>query len=64
MHTKCYSEDMKERDHFGIYKRRWEHNIRMNLRETGWEGVNWIHLSQDSNQWWDLVNTVMNLRVP
>jgi hypothetical protein len=34
------------------------------LREIVWEGVNWIHLAQDREQWWALVNTVMNLRVP
>jgi hypothetical protein len=36
----------------------------MDLRENGWVGVYWIHMAQDRDQWWDLVNTVMNLRVP
>jgi hypothetical protein len=36
----------------------------MDLREIGWEGVDWIHMVEDSDQWRDLVNTVMNLRVP
>jgi hypothetical protein len=36
----------------------------MDVRETGWEGVDWIHLAQDRNQWWALVNTVMNLPFP
>jgi hypothetical protein len=31
----------------GIHRRRWEDNIRMDLREMGWEGVDWIHLAQD-----------------
>jgi hypothetical protein len=35
----------------------------MDLREIGWEGVDWIHLAQDSDQWRALVNTVMNLRI-
>jgi len=35
----------------------------MDLREIGWEGVDWIHLAQDRDQWQDLVNTVMNLQV-
>jgi hypothetical protein len=35
----------------------------MDLRERGWEGVNWINLAQDSNQWQAFVNTVMSLRV-
>jgi hypothetical protein len=34
----------------------------MDLREIGWEDVNWMHLAQDREQWWDLVNTVMNIR--
>jgi hypothetical protein len=43
---------------------KWEDNIRMNLRELGWEGVDWIHLVQDRDQLQALVNTVMNLLVP
>jgi len=38
--------------------------MRMNLREIGWEGVDWIHLAQDREQWQALVNMVMNLWVP
>jgi len=36
----------------------------MNLRETGWKVVDWIHLAQDRDQWRALVNTIMNLRFP
>jgi hypothetical protein len=43
-------------------KRRWEDNIRMDLREIGWQGVDWIHLAQDKDQLQAAVNTVMNLR--
>jgi hypothetical protein len=39
-------------------------NIKMDLREIGWDGMDWIHLAQNRNQWRALVNTVMNLRVP
>jgi hypothetical protein len=42
--------------------RRWEDNIKMNLREIGWGGIDWIDLAQDREQWRALVNTVMNLR--
>jgi hypothetical protein len=42
-------------------KHRWEENIRMDLREVGWEIVDWIHLAQDRDQWLAVVNTVMNL---
>jgi hypothetical protein len=38
--------------------------IRMNLREMGCEVVDWMSLTQDRNQWRDVVNTVMNLQVP
>jgi hypothetical protein len=32
-------------------RRRWEDNIKMDLRERGWSGIDWIHLAQDRNQW-------------
>jgi len=40
-----------------------EDNIRTDLVEIGWQDVEWIHLAQDSNQWWAVVNMVMNLQV-
>jgi hypothetical protein len=48
----------------GRPRRRWENNIRMDLREIGWKGVEWMHLAQGRDQWRALVNTVMNLRLP
>jgi hypothetical protein len=39
-------------------------NIKIDLREIGWDGVDWIDLLHDRNQWRALVNTVMNLGVP
>jgi hypothetical protein len=45
-------------------RRRWVDNIKMDLRGIGWDGVDWIELAQDRDQWRALVNTVMNLRVP
>jgi len=47
----------------GRPRRRWEYNIRMDLWETGWKVVDWMHLTQNRKQWWALVNTVMHLRV-
>jgi hypothetical protein len=46
----------------GIPGSGWEDNIRMDLRKTGWEVVEWIHLAQDRDQWRAVVNTVINLR--
>jgi hypothetical protein len=48
----------------GRRKRTWEDNIKMDPRETGINGANWIRLAQDRAQWWAFVNTVMNFRVP
>jgi len=45
-------------------RRRWENNIRMDLKKIVWEGVDWMHLAQNRDQWQALVNTVMNFRVP
>jgi hypothetical protein len=43
---------------------RWVENINIDLREIGWDGMDWIGLAQDRDQWRALVNMVMNLRVP
>jgi hypothetical protein len=48
----------------GRHRRRWEDNIKMDLKEIGIDGVNWIQLAQDMVQWRAFVNTVMKLRVP
>jgi hypothetical protein len=45
-------------------RRRWEDNIKMDLREIGFGDVDWIHLAQDWDRWRALVNTIMSLRVP
>jgi hypothetical protein len=48
----------------GRPKRRWEDNIKVDLREIGIDEANWILLAQDRVRWQTFVNTVMNLRVP
>jgi hypothetical protein len=48
----------------GIPRRRWVDDIKMNFREIGWDGMDWIELAQDRDQWKALVNVVMKLRVP
>jgi hypothetical protein len=47
-----------------IPRRRWEYNIKLDLREIGINGADWIRLARDRIQWWAFVSTVMNLRVP
>jgi len=42
-------------------RRCWEGNLRIDLKEIGWEGVNWIQLAQDITKWRAVVHTVMNL---
>jgi hypothetical protein len=48
----------------GRPRRRWVHSFKMNLREIGWSGVDWIDMAQDRDEWRALVNAVMSPRVP
>jgi hypothetical protein len=66
MHIGYWWESRKEGDH-------WEDrdvggwgvdNIKIDLREIRWDGVDWIDLAQDRDQWRAFASTVMNLRVP
>jgi hypothetical protein len=43
---------------------RWMDTIKMDLREIGWGGMDWIDMAQDRDQWRALVNTIINLQVP
>jgi hypothetical protein len=45
-------------------RRRWEENNKLNIKEIRWGGADWIHVSQNRDNWMALVSTVMNLRVP
>ena len=45
-------------------RRRWEDNIKKNLQEVGCGGMDWLDLAQDRDRWRELVNSVMNFRVP
>ena len=46
----------------GRSRRRWEDNIKMDLQEVGCGGMDWIQLAQDKDNWWALVNDVINIR--
>jgi hypothetical protein len=47
----------------GRPRRRWEDGVRMDLREIGLGGVDWIRLARDRDRWWAVESAVMNLRV-
>jgi hypothetical protein len=48
----------------GTSKGRWEDNIKIDIKEKGMDGSNWIRLAQEGVHWWAFVNKVMNFRVP
>jgi hypothetical protein len=48
----------------GRPRRKWVDSIKMGIREKEWDGMDWINLAQDRDQWRALVNMVMNLWVP
>ena len=48
----------------GRHRRIWKDNIKMDLQEVHYEGMDWIELAQDTERWRALVNAVMNLQVP
>jgi hypothetical protein len=54
----------EEKKPLGRPRHRWVDNIRIDLLEIRWGGVDWIGLAQDRDKWRALVNAVMNLRVP
>jgi hypothetical protein len=56
--------DLVGRRPLGRPRHRWENNIKIDLREIGIDGVNWIQLAQDRVQWRAFVSTVMNLQFP
>jgi hypothetical protein len=48
----------------GRQRRTWVDNIKMDLLEIGWGGVDWIGLAKGRDKWRALMNAIMNLRVP
>jgi hypothetical protein len=57
-------ERPKDKRPLGRPRHRWENNIKMDLQEVGFGGMDWIDLDQDRDRWRALVNVVMKLRVP
>jgi hypothetical protein len=57
--------EIEEKGPLGKLRRRWEGNSKMDLREVGWRGMDWIHLGPDRDQWqWQtFVNKIMNFRI-
>jgi hypothetical protein len=47
----------------GRCKHRWEDNIHTDIQDVGWGGVDWIHVAQERDKWFAVVNAVMNLRL-
>jgi hypothetical protein len=64
MHVELLVEKPEGKRPLGRPRCRWEDNIKIDLREIGWGGMDWIDVAQDRDWWMALVNTVMNLRVP
>jgi hypothetical protein len=48
----------------GRPRRRWVDSYKMDLRDIRWDGVDWINMAQDMDQWRTLVNMILSLRVP
>jgi hypothetical protein len=74
---RIYSTYREKRNAFGIFvgepegkiplggqRRRWVNNNKINLREIGCCGMDWIDLAQHRDHWRALVNTIMNLQLP
>jgi hypothetical protein len=54
----------EERRALGRPRHRWENNMKIDLQEVGWGGMDWIDVAQNRYRWWVLVNVIMNIRVP
>jgi hypothetical protein len=61
MYAKFWFENLKERGHSEDKHRR-EDNIGIDLRKIGWEVVDWMHVAQDKDHWWAVLNMVMKFR--
>jgi hypothetical protein len=53
----------EEKKSLGRHRRGWEYNIKIDLRNIAWKGVDKIRVARDRSRWWCFVSTVTNLRV-
>jgi len=63
-HTQGFGSETRGKEPLGRPRHRWEDNIKMDLQEVGYGGMDWVELAQDRERWQALVNVVMNLQVP
>ena len=61
---KGFGGEPEEKRPLGRARHRWEDNIKIDLQDVEWEGMDCMDLAQDRNRWWALLNAVMNLQVP
>jgi hypothetical protein len=64
MHIGYWWESQTEKRPLGRPRHRWVDNIKMDLRQIGWDGMDWIDLAHNRDQWRALVNMVMNVQDP
>jgi hypothetical protein len=60
---KILAGKLQDKKSLGRPRSRWEDNIKMDLKDIGWDEVYWIHLALDKVQWHALVNMIMHLWV-
>ena len=60
MYTEFWCGKPEGKRPLGRSRRKWEDNIKMDLQEVGYGGMDWIELAQDRDSWWAVVNAVMN----
>jgi hypothetical protein len=63
VYTGFWWANLRGKRPFGRPWRRWEDNIKMDLQEVAYKGMDWIDLAQDKGRWRALVNAVMDFRV-
>jgi hypothetical protein len=64
VYTGFWLGNLRDKRPFGRRRRKWEDNIKMDLQEVGFGGMDWIELAQDRDGWRALVNLVMNVGFP